>query len=62
MTSLPVWFKVDVGRENQRLYIFTRLQLGDELKIIHYDLCPVYAQVTLFLHFVLLQFRKYMYI
>ena len=34
---------MDVSRENQRFYVFTRLQLGDELKKIHYDLFSVYA-------------------
>ena len=34
---------MDVSRENQRFYVFTRLQLGDELKKIHDDLYSVYA-------------------
>ena len=39
-------FKMDVTRENQRFYIFTRLQLGDELKKIHSDLFSVYADLA----------------
>lgn len=43
MTSLPVWFKMDVSRENQKFNIFTRLQLGDDLQKIHEDLFAVYS-------------------
>ena len=35
---------MDVSRENQRFYIFTRLQLGEELKKIHDDLYTVYKE------------------
>ena len=46
MTSLPVWFKMDVSRENQKFYIFTRLQLGDRLQKIHEDLFAVYSDLA----------------
>ena len=46
MTSLPVWFKMDVSRENQKFYIFTRLQLGDGLQKIHEDLFAVYSDLA----------------
>ena len=46
MMSLLVPFKMDVTRENQRFYVFTRLQLGDELKKIHSDLFIVYADLA----------------
>ena len=45
MTSLPVWFKMDVSRENQKFYIFTRLQLGDGLQI-HEDLFAVSSDLA----------------
>ena len=37
---------MDVSREHQRFYIFTRLQLGDELKQIHEDLHTVYKELA----------------
>ena len=37
---------MDVSREHQRFYIFTRLQLGDELKQIHEDLYTVYKELA----------------
>ena len=46
MMSLLVPFKMDVTRENQRFYVLTRLQLGDELKKIHSDLVIVYADLA----------------
>ena len=46
MTSLPVWFKMDVSRENQKFYIFTRLQLGDGLQKIYEDLFAVYSDLV----------------
>ena len=35
--SLRVVFKIEANREKQRVYIFTRLKLGDNLKKIHDD-------------------------
>ena len=46
MTSLPVWFKMDVSRENQKFYIFTRLHLGDGLQKIYEDLFAVYSDLV----------------
>ena len=37
---------MDVSRENQRFYVFTRLHLGDELKKIHDDLYKVYVDLA----------------
>ena len=47
MLSLPVMFKMEAHRENQRFYIFTRLKLGDNLKKIHDDLKYVYSDQAL---------------
>jgi hypothetical protein len=45
MASLPVWYKMDITRENQIFYVFTR-QLGDKLKKMHNDLFVVYADIA----------------
>ena len=45
--SLPVRFKMDATRKDQRFYIFTTLRLGDILKKIHDDLKYVYSDQTL---------------
>ena len=47
MLSLPVMFKLEANRENQRFYSFTRLKLGDNLKKIHDDLKYVYSDQAL---------------
>jgi hypothetical protein len=46
MTSLAVLFKINASKVNQRFYIFTRLQLGEELKQIHAELFSVYTVQT----------------
>ena len=47
MLSLPVMFKMEANRENQRFYIFTKLKIVDNLKKTHDDLKYAYSDQAL---------------